>query len=325
MPTDSFRALIVANPQSQNGSLGRRWPELSRCIEDHFGPFQHSFTAQPGDATTITARALEEGYEMVVAMGGDGTISEVVDGFFTAAGPRRPDAVLGVLPFGTGGDFRKTMGAPKRLPEGAAALRGREVSPIDVGRLTFQSAEGERVRHYVNIASFGIGGLVDQLVNESSKALGGRISFAWATVRAMRRYRPQRARLRLDGGEPLEVTLQNVAVANGQFFGGGMHVAPHARLDDGLFDVVCLPPMGFGKALLSGHRLYQGTHLSLPGVSEQRAALVEAEPLPAEERILLDVDGEVPGWLPARFEILPRALLLKTPEPCNTASPATAG
>ena len=311
---DSYRTLVVANPESANRMLGRRWRELSRCIEEHYGCFEHRFTERPGDASALTRRALEEGFEMVVAMGGDGTISEVVDGFFTPEGPVRPDAVLGVLPFGTGGDFRKTIGAPKRLPEGAASLRGRRTSRIDVGRLTHQSAAGERVRHFINIASFGIGGLVDDLVNRSTKAFGGTVSFGLATVRAMTRYRPQRARVRLDGGEPREVLLQNVAVANGQFFGGGMHIAPHALLDDGRFDVVCLPPMGFADLLLHGHRIYSGTHLAMPGVTEERAARVDAEPLPAGERILLDVDGETPGWLPARFELLAGALLLKTPE-----------
>jgi YegS/Rv2252/BmrU family lipid kinase len=311
---DAYRTLVVANPESANRTLGRRWPELTRVIEEHYGRFEHRFTQGPRDATTITRHALQEGFEMIVAMGGDGTISEVCDGFFTHEGPVRPDAVLGVLPFGTGGDFRKTIGAPKQLPLGAACLRGKKTMRIDVGRLTHQSAAGEQVRHFVNIASFGIGGLVDDYVNRTTKVLGGAVSFGLATVRAMTRYKPQLARLRLDGGPAREVLLQNVAVANGQFFGGGMHVAPHARVDDGRFDVVLLPPWGFTTLLRHGHRIYSGTHLSMPGVTEERAALVEAEPVLSGERILLDVDGETPGWLPARFELLPGALLLKTPE-----------
>jgi len=142
----------------------------------------------------------------------------------------QPGAVLGVLPYGTGGDFRKTIGASKELPRGAADLRGRGTRRIDACRLTYIDNQGsQRVRHYVNIASFGIGGLVDQLVNTTTKALGGRASFLMATVRATLRYRAQTARLRLDDRPPEDVTLQNIAVANGQFFGGGMHIAPHAQ------------------------------------------------------------------------------------------------
>jgi len=313
---DSFRTLVVANPNSANGALGRRWPRLQQVIQDRFGPFDHSLTEGMGDAGRIARRAVtEQGYEMVVAMGGDGTISEVVDGLFTAQGAVQPDAVLGVLPFGTGGDFRKTIGVSRKLPLGAAALRGLQTRTIDVGRLTYVDAEGQtRVRHFVNIASFGIGGLVDQLVNTTTKALGGRVSFALATIRAMRRFSPQRAWLRLDGGAPREVALHNIAVANGQYFGGGMWIAPEAQLDDGLFDVVTLGPMTTSDLLFRMNRVYKGTHLTLPKVSHTHAARVEAEPVDADDAILLDVDGETPGRLPATFELLPRVLRLKTCE-----------
>jgi YegS/Rv2252/BmrU family lipid kinase len=254
---------------------------------------------------------------MVVAMGGDGTISEVVDGFFSDGGDWnavRPEAVLGVLPFGTGGDFRKTIGAPKKLPDGARSLRGRGTRTIDVGRLFYTDSQGRpRVRHFINIASFGIGGLVDQLVNTTTKALGGTVSFGVATLRAMRRFSPQRARLRLDGGPAREVLLQNVAVANGQYFGGGMWIAPGAALDDGRFDVVTMGPLTGWDILLRMHRVYSGTHFDLPQISHARAARVEAEPVDPGEPILLDVDGETPGRLPATFQLLPGALRLKWP------------
>jgi YegS/Rv2252/BmrU family lipid kinase len=317
MPTpDSFRTLLVANPQSANGALGRKWPQLQRTIAEQLGPFEHRFTRGPKDATALTREALAEGRcEMVVAMGGDGTFSEVVSGFFTPDGPVRPDAVLGVLPFGTGGDFRKTIGAPKELAQGARSLVGRRTRAIDVGRLTYTTPAGETaVHHFLNIASFGIGGLVDELVNTSSKALGGRVSFALATARAMWRYHAQRAAITLDGGVPREVSLHNVAVANGQYFGGGMHIAPEAKIDDGLFDVVTLGPMTMADLLLRGHRVYAGTHLSLPSVSLERARRVEARPVDPADRILLDVDGEAPGMLPATFELIAGALRLKTPE-----------
>ncbi|MCC6749771.1 MAG: diacylglycerol kinase family lipid kinase [Deltaproteobacteria bacterium] len=313
MTEENFRTVLVANPNSQNGALGRKWSQLSAVIAANFGPFHHRFTRGVGDGTLQTRAALDEGYEMVVAMGGDGTISEVVDGFFDHRGPRRAGAVLGVLHFGTGGDFRRTIAAPTKLADGARALRGRATTDVDVGRLTYVANDGSpAVRHFANIASFGIGGLVDKFVNESSKALGGRISFAVATLRAMRRYSPQRARIRLDGGAPREVTLQNVAVANGQYFGGGMHIAPTAKLDDGLFDVVALGPLSLGDMVFRGHKVYSGTHLEMPQVSLAQARQVDAEPVDPGDEILLDVDGETPGRLPARFELLPRALRLKS-------------
>ena len=313
---ENFRTLVVANPRSAGGALGRRWTDLERTISDGFGRFDVCLTTSAGDAAAITRRALaEQGYEMVVAMGGDGTISEVVDGFFTADGPVRAEAVLGVLPFGTGGDFRRTIAAPTSLPEGSRELCGRSTRRIDVGRLTYTDAQGaQRIRHFINIASFGLSGLVDQLVNAGSKRLGGRISFGVATLRATLRYSAQRARLRLDDQEPEEVTLQTVAVANGQFFGGGMRIAPQAQLDDGVFDVVTLGPLTLLELLSRMRHVYRGTHVELPGVRLQRARRLQADPLEPTEPILLDVDGETPGRLPALFEVLPAALRLKCRE-----------
>jgi YegS/Rv2252/BmrU family lipid kinase len=326
MAHDNFRTLVVANPQSANGSLGRKWPKLSATIADSFGPFEHRFTERRSDATAITRRAIEEGYEMVVAMGGDGTISEVVDGFFTAAGPVSPSAILGILPYGTGGDFRKTIGAPKKLPAAAASLGGRRTQRIDVGRLTMTRRDGAPfVRHFVNIASLGLPSLVDELVNQSSKALGGRISFAWATLRAVRSYQAKRALVRLDDREAREVEVYNVVVANGQYYGGGMRIAPEAQLDDGLFDVVMMGRTTMADLVFRGHHVYRGTHLHLPNVSLDRARRVEAHPVDPKDQIFLDVDGEVPGMLPATFELLPGALLLKTPELRETESETVAG
>lgn len=308
----NFRTLVVANPRSANGSLGRRWGQISATIEQSFGPLDLRLTSAPGEASSISRTALQQGYEMVVALGGDGTISEVVDGFFTPDGPVNDQAVLGVLPFGTGGDFRKTIKAPRQLRASTRCLAGQQTSSIDVGRMSYLDHQGaEQVRHFINIASFGIGGLVDQLVNNTTKALGGRVSFAVATARAMRRYRPQRALIRLDQQEQQEVTLHSVAVANGRYFGGGMFIAPQAKLDDGLFDVITLGPMSMADLLRHGHRIYKGTHLTLDQVSMARARRVEAVPANPGEAILLDVDGETPGRLPAVFEVLPGALRLK--------------
>ncbi len=314
MVSENFKTLIVANPQSANASLGRKWPRLREIIQRSFGPFDYRFTERQGDAPRLARLAIEEGYEMVVAMGGDGTISEVADGFFADGNPVNPEAVLGVLPFGTGGDFRKTILAPKQLEAGAAGLRGRSTRPLDVGRLTYTvEGGGEGVQHFVNIASFGIGGLVDEFVNSTTKIFGGRVSFLIATLRASLRYRTQHATLQLDDQEPRQVAFYSLAVANGKYFGGGMHMAPHALLDDGLFDVITMGHMSLLDILLRGTRIYKGTHLELPQVSMDRASVVRAIPVDPGERILLDVDGEVPGILPATFELLPGAIRLKTP------------
>jgi YegS/Rv2252/BmrU family lipid kinase len=302
--------VFVINPQSAGGKTERRWPELRAQIQDAYGAFDERFTAGAGDATTMTREALRGGAELIVAVGGDGTINECVNGFFDGDAAVAPTAAFGVVPAGTGGDFIKTLGVPLKTAEAAAALKATPRA-IDVGRLRYVGDDGTpKVRHFINIASFGIGGLVDRYVNQSSKALGGKVSFALATLKAGARYKNATVRLTLDGGTPKEGKIYNVAVANGRYFGGGMKVAPDAALDDGWFDVVTLGDFGFTDLLFRGLDIYSGKHLKNPKVTVSRARRVDAEAVDGKE-VLLDVDGEAPGRLPASFELLAGALKVR--------------
>jgi YegS/Rv2252/BmrU family lipid kinase len=302
--------VLVVNPQSAGGKTERRWPQLRATIHEAFGPFDERFTRAAGDGTRLTREALAAGADLIVAVGGDGTINEVVNGFFDGTRALNPAAGLGIVPAGTGGDFIKTLSVPRDTYAAAAALTLRP-RPIDVGRLEYTDGRGQRaVRHFINIASFGIGGLVDRYVNQSSKLLGGKLSFALATLKAGARYRNANVRLTIDGGIPREGRVYSVAVANGRYFGGGMKIAPNAALDDGYFDVVTLGDLSFGEVLLRGIDIYSGRHLLNPKVSVTRARRVEAAATDGAE-VLLDVDGEQPGRLPATFELLPGALKVR--------------
>ena len=313
MTTSQPRTVLVVNPQSQNGALGRRWPELAGVIRREL-TFDEVRTRRPGDATRLTRDALAAGAERIVAIGGDGTINEVVNGFFEDGKAIAPNAALGILPFGTGGDFRKTIHIPKSMATGARILARGKTRRIDVGLLELTTRSGAReTKVFANIASFGISGMVDRFVNETSKRLGGRLSFMLATVRAGVRYRNQRVRLFFDDdAAPVDATINTVAVANGRFFGGGMYIAPDAELDDGLFDVVTLGDLGLTDFLFSGRHIYGGTHLGMDKVSVRRASKLRAEPR-AGDVVEIDMDGETPGILPATFTILPGALALVTP------------
>jgi len=269
-------------------------------------------TTAPGDATRLAREALRAGAERVVAVGGDGTINEVVNGFFDERGePIARDAAFALVPFGTGGDFRRTMRIPLEPVEAAAVIAADERSRIDVGRLRYTcDGEPERaLRMFANITSFGVSGVVDRLVNESGKKLG-RLSFALATLRATWSYTNQRVELVFDDDPATRVenTINTVAVANGRYFGGAMMVAPDAQVDDGLFDVIALGDFGFGDLVKSGRRIYKGTHLAMDKVTTRRARTIDARPIEPGAVVELDVDGECLGHLPARFELLPGAL-----------------
>ncbi|MCP4443754.1 MAG: diacylglycerol kinase family lipid kinase [Myxococcales bacterium] len=311
----SPRTLLVVNPRSQNGTLGKRWPQLSQRVRRHLGSFEEAFTEGPEDATRIATEALKDGVDVVVAIGGDGTINEVANGFFENGEPVAPNASMGILPIGTGGDFRKTIGLPKDLDKAAEILSRFQSKRIDLGKLAYTTRDGAKEqRIFVNIASFGMSGKIDEEVNSSSKRLGGKLTFMLATAKVGMRFKGKRVRIVFDGDEDtsLDTTISTIAVANGQFFGGGMQVAPNAAIDDGRFDVVSIGNMGTFESIWKGRHLYSGTHLNLDNVSERRATSVYAESADGQE-VVLDVDGETPGVLPATFTVMPEALSLIAP------------
>ena len=295
---------VVVNPRAGAGIAARRLPRLVDALRRcGTRPEVHS-TERAGHATELVRQLLRGGAAGVAVVGGDGTLNEAVNGFFDEKGhPVAPGAWLGPLPWGTGGDFRKTVGIPLEPEAMAQRLVRAEPRPIDVGWITFVDHRGQPAqRAFLNVASFGIGGLVDRLVNESPKWMGGRGAFLVGSLRAMTRYRNRLVRFRVDGEPAREARIINVAIANGRFFGGGMHIAPEAAIDDGLFDVVGLERQGLLDQLTLARPLYDGTLLQCEGVSFARGAKIVAEPLeglPVE----LDVDGEAPGRLPATFEV----------------------
>jgi YegS/Rv2252/BmrU family lipid kinase len=293
-------------------------PALTAALRDAGARFEVERTAAPGDATRIVREGLARGTRGFAVVGGDGTLSEAVAGLFDAEG-RALDGRAWIAPLscGTGGDFRKSIGSVNigLSGRGIEALVRRMLAarprPIDVGWIEHIDHHGRpAARPFLNIASFGVSGLVDRLVNETPKWIGGRPSFFVGTVRALARYRAQRVRVRVDDGPARETTIVNMAIANGRFFGGGMQIAPRARIDDGLFDVVGIE-MSVRESIALTSRIYRGTHLDRRGVTFERGRRVHAEPIDPDDRVLLDVDGEAPGRLPATFEIRPGAIHLR--------------
>jgi YegS/Rv2252/BmrU family lipid kinase len=309
MSADGFRTFLVVNPQSGGGATGKRFDRLAEQVRATIGPFEHAFTEGQGHATELTREALAKDYEMVVGVGGDGTFNEVVNGFFEGEAPVRPEAVFGIIPQGTGGDLRKTLGVPNDIRGACARLAGRDVKPVDVGHLAFLGHDGKPAqRVFINIASFGVGGVVVDEVNRSSKALGGKVSFMLGSVKALLKYKDQRITLTLDGGEPTTAPVTCVAVCNGQFFGGGMWVAPKAVMDDGEFDVTVWTGYTLKDFAINSKKVYKGTHVDDPRTKTARCKVLEAT---SDERVLLDVDGEQPGSLPMTVKVLPGALKMK--------------
>lgn len=291
--------------------------QAEHALLDAVGHLDVAFTDHPSHATSLARAAVEAGdHELLVAAGGDGTVNEVVNGLLggdVPDGAERPE--LAILAGGTGGDLRRTLGLDN-MDAALAAIGSGRTRVIDVGRLTYRPVDGgdDVERLFVNIASFGLSGLVDRRVSRYA-GLSGRFAYVAATAQSLWSWRNPTVRIVVDGGEggghfEAELPIVTVAVANGRYFGGGMCVAPDAEPDDGVFDVTLLGDLRRRDVLALSSALYNGDHVHHPKVVTRRGLTVTAE---ADTPVYLDVDGEAVGQLPARFEIVPRALAVAVP------------
>jgi YegS/Rv2252/BmrU family lipid kinase len=310
--------LVIVNPESAGGATRAAWPGIASELATHFGSFTPCFTKRAGEGIELAAKAVRAGIKLIIACGGDGTISEVANGILSAGS----DAELGILPSGTGGDFRRTLGIPARVASAAAILRNGRTRLIDVGRITFTNDAGDlESRYFLGVASFGMSADViarvkeggpDWLPTKGPKWLTGRISFAMAMLQTAARKSATRVIVQLDDDPALHMTVANLCIANARYFGGGMKIAPNAKLTDGQFDVVSIGDLGAGRILANAPRLYVGAHLSMAQVGHALAARITARPVGKSETVEVEVDGEIPGNLPATFQILPKALRVRT-------------
>jgi YegS/Rv2252/BmrU family lipid kinase len=231
-------------------------------------------------------------------------VNEVVNGI---AGL---DVELALIPRGTGGDFVRTFGIPRKLDRAVeVALRGR-TREIDLGKGRYRSWAGpEGESYFANVASAGMSGAIAKRTNETSKALGGKASYAWATVAVFAGWRSDEVRVRVDGEEHAG-RMHDVIVANGRYLGGGMKMVPDAEPDDGRLDVLLIGDLTKRDLLLTMPKTYRGTHLPHPKATLLGGTTVEID---APEPLPVELDGEQPGTTPVRFEIVPRALRLRVP------------
>jgi YegS/Rv2252/BmrU family lipid kinase len=298
------RTLVIANPASGAGRTERALPRLEDALRAAIGGYELVWTRGVRDAERLAREAVRAGVDRLVVAGGDGTAAEVVSGLMGAA--LGAYAEIAFLPLGTGADFHRTLDIPRDPEAAIARLATGKGRRIDVGRVRFAEANGaERTSHFLNVASAGLSGVVTRHVR-GSKALGARLAFLLGTLGGLVSFRPSALRLAVDGSEVYRGPVALVAAANGRYFGGGMHVAPEARPDDGLLDVVLVPALPKRVLVTRLPRLYRGTHLAVPGVALFRGRHVELEPIgpPAPG----EIDGEPVAQLPMAVDVLPGAL-----------------
>lgn len=300
--------MVVVNPCSANGKTGKHWTDLNKALDAAGVYYDFTFTEGPKEATKITRNALKNGHDTIVSIGGDGTLNEVINGFFEDGQHINPEARLGVISCGTGGDFVKTAGIPKNHKKAAEVLARGQCKPIDIGRAIYTNHQGKTENlYYINVVGLGIDGEIVERVNRTTKAFGGFLSFFWGTLTTLASYQSRRITMEVDGMVRFQGPILFAAVANGQWFGGGMHVAPNAQLDSGQFEIVVIQGLGKAETIRHMPELYKGTHINNSKVLCLRGNHVRAF---SEERVLLDIDGEQPGMLDAELVLVPNALNL---------------
>jgi diacylglycerol kinase (ATP) len=259
-------------------------------------------TNKPESAARSAKAALRKGCPLIVAAGGDGTLNEVINGI----GENLGDAAVGLIPLGTGNDFARTIGVPADIEEAIDLLRAGDTRPVDLVRVT-----SDEVRYFVNVSAGGFSGLVDEKLTAEMKKTWGPLAYLRSAAAALPELRAYETTLAFDNAQSLRIELYNVVVANGRYVAGGTLIAPEASIDDGLLDIVLIPKRPAPELAMLAAQVAMGTHLSSDTIVFRRAAKVTVNSKPG---MWFNVDGELVGNEPARFEILPRALRFIAPK-----------
>ncbi|HET6682631.1 MAG TPA: diacylglycerol kinase family protein [Gaiella sp.] len=299
--------VFLVNPASANGSTGRRWPDVARRATALGLDGETLLSERPGHLAELAATAAAEGATEIIVVGGDGSVHEVVDGLARAEACERVE--LAMIPFGTGRDFARSLRIPRRVDDALAVARDGRVRTVDLGRATYSISNGEAVAYFANFAGAGISGAIADRANRTTKALGGRLSFIWATLAVFSRWQPTEMTIEIDGDRRQVLLLEALAM-NGDYTAGGMWVAPEASLEDGTFDVVLIGNFSKAEFTTTFPKIYRGTHVSHAKVEIVRARELRVD---APSPLPIVLDGEQPGTTPVRFEVVPRALRVRVP------------
>jgi diacylglycerol kinase (ATP) len=281
----------IVNPRAGSGVARWRWPRAARMLAERLGPVKACFTEGPGHATALARELADAGCDLLIVAGGDGTLNEVVNGILMGSS----DARVGVLPLASGGDFARTLGLTGLAPAVNALVVG-DSRRIDVFRARFRGPGGAPAqRCFLNAASFGLGAVAALGVRGWCRAVPGGARYLAAAIPALACGRSFQVTLCLDDSLPAAFDITTAAVANGQYQGGGIRIAPEAAIEDGLADITLVERVSLAEVAANLPILYSGAIHSHPKVRHWRAARVRAEAGPG---VPLELDGEPVGTPP---------------------------
>lgn len=295
-------ARFIVNPVAGARRTAKKWPQIMRLLKSLGLRFEHDVTEAPGHAIELAKSAVKKGYKLVVSVGGDGTINEVVNGLHDSGSAA--EVTLGIVSTGTGSDYIRTLGIPRAYPEACQCLLNSKKLTVDVGVVEYSSGGQVVKRLFVNFAGLGFDAEIVKATTQKFKILSSTPAYLLGLLTTLITYRNKKISLVVDG-EALEQKICTVLMSNGKYGGGGMFAAPGADLTDGLLDVLTIGDLSKPDLLWSLPRVYRGTHLTHPKVTLKKAKEIEIK---SASPMTIQADGELLGELPARFYILPAAL-----------------
>jgi YegS/Rv2252/BmrU family lipid kinase len=319
-----YKTCIIVNPFSGSGKMASRWPSIEQKLNMAIGQFQVFLTQYPNHATHLTRKALNDGYNRIIAVGGDGTLSQVVNGFFSDSGHKtylNPEAVLGFIGSGTGCDTARSLNLGTSLSQQIETLSSGVTKLIDLGRAEVTLLDGStKVQLFINMCSFGISAQIVEAVNKASvgKAVSGRFAYVLGAFRALISNKNRKVDMNINNEQHSDQVVALVSVANGAFCGGGVNLAPMASMDDGKLDAIIVGDVGFFDLCLYIRRLFAGKHMTHPKIDHQPIGKLSANVSDGggdiDGNILMPVeaDGEPIGYLPCHIDICPQAILIQT-------------
>ncbi|MFH1356916.1 MAG: diacylglycerol kinase family protein [bacterium] len=310
------KTFFIINPTAGGKNISAYWNNtLLTPIKKQFPKSDFAFTQKVGHASLLTAKALKEGYKRIICVGGDGTLNEVINGFFKNNKPINPRAALGIIPSGSGGDFVRSLGIKHDIIKALRVIKKDRTKKIDVGHVSFKN-KNIKPRLFINIAEAGLGAIVMTHVNNKNRKLPALYRYLSGTLQGFANYKNIPVTITLshrpiDPSTPrtIETNLTNLVIANGQYFGRGMRPAPKAKLDDGLFDVIVIKDLNWLKFLSHFPEIYkQRKKIASQFFQTFQTAKITIKPLSKSDTVLSELDGENYGKGEMSFEILPKAL-----------------
>lgn len=297
---------VIVNPFSARGRTERKWETIRLAIKSHFREFKYVFTEKPRQATEIARELIKDGFDLIIGVGGDGTMNEISSGFFCDFSGKaiNQDAALGMIPSGTGSDFIRFMKVPREFDRSAALIKNSKNRKIDIGKITYGGCDG-REQYFINVADFGLGAEVIKRLANVQSGRRGALTYYRGLMATLMRYRSKTVTLTIDGRQQLQGEYLIGAVANGRIFGGGMIIAPQAEPDDGFFDLILIGDMKKLEIIRNTPLLYSGAIAKNPKVIMLKARSIQVR---SQDEVYTEYDGEIGGKLPADFSVVEKAL-----------------